>query len=142
MAYNKVIIVGNITRDVELKSFASGSFFTRFTVAVNRRYKDKDGNTCNKPSFIDVDAFGNQAEVIHKHFSKGKEILVEGRLETQEWEDRETGEKRSRITVVLESFAFTGNGGGKGGESQERQEEPKRWQKPSNNRYSGEDVPF
>lgn len=142
MSFNKVVIVGNITRDIELKSFKSGHSYTRFTVAVSRKHTGKDGNTIEETAFVDVDAFGKQAETIKSYFGKGKPILVEGRLKTDTWEDKNTGEKRSRLGVVLESFAFVG-GGEKTQKSGEATGNTRRDPTPPpNNTDVDEDIPF
>jgi single-strand DNA-binding protein len=118
MSFNKVVIMGNLTRDPEVRTLPSGNSVARLAVAVNRTYNDKDGNKKEEVTYVDVDAFGKQAEIIGKFFTKGKPILVEGRLKLDQWEDKTTGEKKSRLGVVLEGFSFVGgkNEGGSGGD--------------------------
>lgn len=103
MNFNKVIFGGRLTRDVELKSTVSGLAIARFAIASNFRSGDKE-----KTTFIDVMAFGKTADLIAKYFFKGKEILIEGRLENETWTDKQTGDKRSKLGVIAESFEFCG----------------------------------
>lgn len=109
-SFNKVILMGNLTRDPELRVTPKGTAVCQIGVAVNQSYKDKDGNAREETTFVDVDVFGRQAEVIAKYMSKGRPILVEGRLKLDSWESKE-GEKRSKLKVVLENFQFVGSRG-------------------------------
>lgn len=109
-SYNKVILAGNLTRDPELRSLPSGNAVLRMSIAVNRRYTGKDGEAREEVTYVDIDAFGKQAETIAKYCTKGSGILVEGRLRLDQWDDRTTGEKRSKLGVVLEGFTFIGGG--------------------------------
>ena len=107
-SFNKVILLGNLTRDPELRMTANQSPICKIGIAVSRTYKDREGNQREDTAFVDVDAFGRQAEVISQYFNKGKPILVEGRLHLDQWESP-TGEKRSKLKVILESFSFIGS---------------------------------
>lgn len=107
-SYNKVILVGNLTADPESRSFTNGNSVTEFTIAVNRRYQTADGEKKQEVTFIGAKAFGRMGEVIAKYFRKGKPILIEGRLSQDQWEDRETGAKRSKTYVIAEKFEFVG----------------------------------
>jgi single-strand DNA-binding protein len=109
-SFNKVILMGNLTRDPELRVTPKGTAVCQIGVAVNQSYKDKDGNAREETTFVDVDVFGRQAEVIAKYLTKGRPILVEGRLKLDSWETKE-GEKRSKLKVVLENFQFVGSRG-------------------------------
>jgi single-strand DNA-binding protein len=120
-SFNKVILMGNLTRDPELRVTPKGTAVCQIGVAVNQTYKDKEGNSREETTFVDVDAFGRQAEVIAKYLSKGRPILIEGRLKLDSWESKE-GDKRSKLKVVLENFQFVGgraegesSGGGSSG---------------------------
>ncbi|HLS27452.1 MAG TPA: single-stranded DNA-binding protein [Opitutales bacterium] len=116
--FNKVILMGNLTRDPELRVMPSGNSVCNFGLAVNRNFTDKDGNKREETTFVDIDAFGRQAEVISKYLAKGRAILLEGRLRFDRWETN-TGEKRSKLSVVLEQFQFVGgrdSGDGRGGD--------------------------
>lgn len=106
--FNKVILMGNLTRDPEMRVMPNGNSITKFGLAVNRNFTDKSGERRQEVLFVDVDCFGRQAEVINEHFHRGKAILVEGRLKLDQWETQ-GGEKRSKIGVVLESFGFVGS---------------------------------
>ena len=118
--FSKAIIVGNITRDPELRSTTSGAQVCGFSVAVNRNYKDSSGNNQESVSFIDCSAWGRAGEIIAQYAKKGSGILISGRLEQRSWEDKE-GQKRSRVEIVVEDFNFIGgnnsDGGSRGGSS-------------------------
>lgn len=112
--FSKAIIVGNMTRDPELRSTPSGAQVCSFSVAVNRNYKDSSGSQQESVSFIDCSAWGRAAEIIAQYAKKGSGILVSGRLEQRSWEDKE-GQKRSRVEIVVEDFNFVGGNAGEGG---------------------------
>ena len=113
--FSKVIIVGNITRDPELRSTPSGTQVCGFSVAVNRNYRDGSGEQKENVSFFDCSAWGKSGEIIAQYAKKGSGILVSGRLEQRSWEDKE-GQKRSRVEINVEDFNFIGGGnGGEGG---------------------------
>lgn len=117
--FNKVIIAGHLTRDPEVKYLSSGSAICNFSVAVSEKWKDKaSGEMKESTAFIDCDAWGKTAEIIGEHFAKGKPILVEGRLKQENWDDKETGKKRSKLKVTVDSFQFLGGGKGEGAPSQ------------------------
>lgn len=105
-SFNKVILIGNLTRDPELRVTANGNSICKLGLAVNRTYMTKDGERREETTFIDIDAFGKQAEVISKYMRKGRPLMVEGRLKLDQWEA--DGQKRSRLGVVLEGFQFLG----------------------------------
>ncbi|MAE19953.1 single-stranded DNA-binding protein [Candidatus Poribacteria bacterium] len=108
-SFNKVILMGNLTRDPELRSLPSGTTVVNFGLAVSERWKDKNtGEQREEVCFVDVDAFGRQGEVVSEYFSKGKPILVEGRLRFRQWET-DSGEKRSKLSVTLDRFSFVGS---------------------------------
>ena len=109
-SFNKVILAGNLTRDPEMKYTSKGTAVASFGLAVNRRWKSETGETREEVSFIDVDAFGKQAEVIAQYLKKGNPFLVEGRLKQDTWEDKNTHQKQSKLKVVLEGFSFLGTG--------------------------------
>ena len=114
-SFNKVILMGNLTRDPELRVTAGGLSICKMSLATNRVYQTRDGERKEEVTYVDIDAFGKQAETISKYMSKGRSILVEGRLKLDSWETPQ-GDKRSKVGVVLENFQFTG-GRGDGGES-------------------------
>src|ERR1051326_2246501 len=104
--FNKVILAGNLTRDPELRYTPKGTAIARIGMALNRTWKTETGETKEEVTFVDVDAFGRQAEVIAQYLKKGRPLLVEGRLKLDQWDDKQTGQKRSRLGVVLEGFQF------------------------------------
>lgn len=110
--FNKVILMGNLTRDPETKTTTSGQSVTNFSLAVNRTWKGADGQQNEDVSYIDCVAWGKTGEIITQYLGKGRAVLVSGRLDQRSWEDKETGGKRSKIEVVVEDFNFVGDGGG------------------------------
>jgi single-strand DNA-binding protein len=117
-SFNKVILVGNLTRDPELRYTPKGLAIAKLGLAVNRNWKSESGESKEEVTFVDIDAFGKQAETIGQYLKKGRPILIEGRLRLDQWDDKQTGQKRSRLGVVLESFQFldSGNRGEPGAE--------------------------
>ena len=109
-SFNKVILMGNLTRDPELRYTSSGTAIAKLGLAVNRVWRDTEGQQKEETTFVDVDAFGKQAETLGQYMQKGRPILVEGRLKLDQWEDKNTGQNRSRLGVVLERFSFIGGG--------------------------------
>lgn len=114
--YNKVLLMGNLTRDVELKYTPSNMAVANLGIAVNRKYKAADGELKEETTFVDCEAWAQTAENISKWFSKGKPIFVEGRLKLDQWQDKDGG-NRSKLKVVVENFQFVdskpdGEGGG------------------------------
>ena len=110
-SYNKVILIGNLTRDPELRYTPSGRAIAKLGLALNRSWKTDTGETREEVTFVDVDAFGRQAEVLGQYLRKGRPVMVEGRLKLDQWDDKQTGQKRSRLGVILESFQFLDSGG-------------------------------
>ena len=118
--FNKVILAGNLTRDPELRYTPKGTAVARITLAVNRTWKSESGENKEEVSFVDVDIWGRQAEVISQYMKKGRPLLVEGRLKQDTWEDKNTKQKQSKLKGVLESFSFIdSNRGDSGGGSAE-----------------------
>ena len=104
--YNRVILMGNLTRDPELRYTPNGSAVVSFSIAVNRRYKTDNENR-EETSFFDIVFFGKRAETLAEYMKKGRPLLVEGRLQQRRWETDE-GQKRSKVEVVGENFQFMG----------------------------------
>lgn len=131
---NKVMLMGNLTRDVEVRHTGSNTAVGNFGLAVNRKYKTKDGDQKEEVTFVDCEAWGRTAEVMGQYLAKGRPVLIEGRLKLDEWEDKKDGSKRSKLRVVVENFQFvdSGSGGGGGGAS------------TTDNRtdFKEEDIPF
>jgi len=160
MAYlNKVFLIGNLTRDPELRVTPKGTAICQFGIAVNRQFKDESGATRDETTFVDIEAWGKQGELVSKYLTKGSLAMVEGRLKLDQWEDKTSGQKRSKIKVVLDNVQFLstrgGAGGGGGGGASaapadgidqttpERHSPPPRGNtKPATQENLDEDVPF
>ncbi len=116
---NKVMLMGNLTRDPEIKYTPKGTAIANFGIAINRVFTPEGGERREEVTFIDLEAFGRTAEVIGEYFKKGRPIYVEGRLKLDQWDDKTSGKKMSKLRVVVESFEFLGGrdggGGGEGG---------------------------
>jgi single-strand DNA-binding protein len=104
--FNRVILAGNLTRDPELRYTPKGVAIAKITLAINRTWKTETGEAKEEVTFVDVDAFGRQAEVVGQYMKKGRPFLVEGRLKLDQWEDKNTHQKQSKLKVVLEGFSF------------------------------------
>jgi single-strand DNA-binding protein len=117
--FNKVILMGNLTRDVELRQTQSGMALAKFGMATNRKWS-QNGEQKESTCFVDLTAWGRQAEVLAQYVKKGSQLFVEGRLEYSTWEAKDGGGKRSKLEVVVENFQFIGAprgaSGGAGGE--------------------------
>src|SRR4029079_14769160 len=111
---NKVILIGNLGRDPEVRSTPSGQPVASFTLATNRKWKDKNGQRQEQTEWHNVVCWGRQAEVAGQYLTKGKRIYVEGRLQTRSWEDRQSGAKRDRTEIICENFQMLGGRGGGG----------------------------
>ena len=126
-SFNRVILMGNVTRDPELRYLASGSAVCELGMAMNRRYKDKDGNWVDEPTYVDVTLWARTAEIAGEYLSKGSPVLIEGHLKLDSWE--KDGKKNYKLKVVGDTMQLLGQrgqgGGGQGGgERAERQERP------------------
>lgn len=158
---NKVLLMGNLTRDPELRVTPKGTPICQFSLAINRQFKMESGESREEVIFVDIEAWGKQGETIAKYMTKGRPLYVEGRLKLDQWEDKNTKEKKSKMRVVLEQFQFLGDsrgggaggGGGSapagefdqtGGGSPERHAPPARsgGAKPASQENLDEDVPF
>lgn len=120
-SFNRVILVGNLTRDIEMRSTGGGLQIAKFGLAVNDRVKKGD-EWVDETMFIDITCFGRQAEIAEQYLSKGSPVLVEGRLKLNTWDDRDSGQKRSKHEVICDRFQMLGgkddrSGGGGGGSS-------------------------
>ena len=107
-SFNKVLLMGNLTRDPRVKHLPSSVIVTEFGLAASRRFRTAAGEDRDEATFVDCAAFGRQAEVISQFCRKGKPIFIEGRLKFDSWEDKQTGSRRSKLTVVVENFQFVG----------------------------------
>src|SRR4029077_11810743 len=108
MNLNKVQIAGRLTRDPEVRFTTSGTAISDISLAVSRFWKNDKGESQEETDFIDVTAFGRSAEIIEKHLHKGSPIFVEGRLKLDQWDDKKTGAKRSKLKVIAKSMQFVG----------------------------------
>lgn len=106
MSYNKVTIIGNLTRDPEVKFTAKGTAIANLSLAVNRTWRNDAGEKQEETTFVDCTAFGKTAEMAGQYFKKGKPMMIEGRLKTESWEDKQTQAKRSKLTVIIEQVIF------------------------------------
>jgi single-strand DNA-binding protein len=114
---NKVMLMGNLTRDPEIKYTPKGTAIASFGLAVNRVFTPEGGERREEVTFVDIEAYGKQAETIGEYCKKGKPLYIEGRLKLDSWDDKQTGQKRTKMKVILEGFQFLGTreGGGQGG---------------------------
>ncbi len=106
MYLNKAIIIGNLTRDPEIRALPSGMQVCSFSVATNRVWKDKDGNKKESADFHNIVVFGRQAETCNQYLKKGQSVLVEGRIQTRSWDDKTSGEKKYRTEIVADRVQF------------------------------------
>lgn len=133
-SFNKVFLMGNLTRDVELRHTSSNTAIGKFGLAVNRRYRTASGEQREDVLFIDCDAFGRTAEVMAQYLAKGRRVLIEGRLKLDQWEDKD-GNRRSAIRVTVESFQFVDSG-------QVEAKPGRRESGPAVEGVGNEDIPF
>ena len=115
-SFNKVILVGNLTRDPELRYTPKGTAIAKIGLAVNRVWRTETGEQKEEVTFVDVDVFGRTAENVGQYMRKGRPIMIEGRLRLDQWDDKQTGQKKSKLGVVAETVQFLGSPtGGEGG---------------------------
>jgi len=112
---NKVILIGNLGRDPEVRSTPSGQPVATFTLATNRKWKDKNGQRQEQTEWHTIVVWGRQAEIAGQYLTKGKQIYVEGRLQTRSWDDKNSGEKRYKTEIVCDTFQMLGQGQGQRG---------------------------
>lgn len=126
-SYNKVMLLGNCTRDPEVKYTPKGSAVTDLGLAINRYYTTDGGEKREETTFVDVTLWGRQAEIAGEYLKKGRPVFIEGRLQLDTWDDKQTGQKRSKLRVVGEAMQLLGSreggseGGGGGGRPSSRQ---------------------
>ena len=125
-SFNKVILVGNLTRDPELRYTPKGTAIAKIGLAVNRVWTNEAGEKKEEVTFVDVDVFGRTAENVGQYMRTGRPILIEGRLRLDQWDDKQTGQKKSKLGVVAETVQFLGSaqGGGEGGAPASRPARP------------------
>ena len=148
-SFNKVILMGNLTRDVELRHTNSGTPVTEIGLAVNEKRKDANGQLVEETTFVDITLWGRTAEICNEYLGKGSGVLIEGRLKLDQWDDKQTGKKRSKLGVVLDRFEFIdsrGEGGGGGDFSSESSSPSSGGAAPAQGGGDGfaedDDVPF
>jgi single-strand DNA-binding protein len=151
---NKVLLMGNITRDIEMRQFPSGGSIGKFTIAVNERYKDRNEQWQERANFIDCEVFGRKAEVMAQYLGKGKPVFIEGKLRLDKWEDKQSGENRSKLKVVVDDFQFVDSKGGAGGgggpsggsdyssSNDDRSYDPGPQSSPAYESLGDDDIPF
>jgi len=131
---NKVQLMGNIIRDPEVRYTPKGTAVTDIGLAINRNYSTDDGERREETTFVDITFWGRQAEVIGEYMKKGRPLYVEGRLQLDQWEDKNSGQQRSRLKVIGDNFQFLGGrGGGGGGQGYGGQQGGGGYQQPQQN---------
>jgi single-strand DNA-binding protein len=156
---NKVILLGNLGKDPEVKYTPSGMAIARFTLATNERFKDKEGNWQDKTEWHNLVAFQRTAEIVGEYLKKGRTVYVEGRLQSSSWEDKETGQKKYKTEIIVNDLVLIGGGqreggeggggysGGRGGAKgannfDQRAPEHEEAQAQSGSEITDEDIPF
>lgn len=132
-SFNKVTLIGTLTRDVELKFTPKGTAVGKFSLAINRKWKTDSGEEREEVTYVECDSFGRQAENIAKFVGKGQSIFIEGRLKLDQWDDKQTGQKRSKLGVLVESCQFI--------DFRKRKEEGEDSGAPRRERPTQEDLP-
>lgn len=142
--FNKVTLMGNLTRDPETRTTPGGQSVTSFSLAVNRSWRGADGQQQESVSYIDCTAWGKAGEIITQYMSKGRALLVHGRLDQRTWDDKESGQKRSKVEVVVEDFNFVdgGQGGGDGGSAPRQSSNASTSKKPAPAAADADDQPI
>ena len=138
-SFNKVILMGNLTRDPEVRTTPSGLKIAKFGLAVNRKYRTRDNEQKEEVTFVDIDAFGPQAETLERYCEKGSPLLVEGRLRLDQWQTS-NGDKRSKLCVVLENFQLMG--GRSASPGGDESSDPKPQASPDTSLKGDDEVPF
>ena len=122
--FNKVMLMGHLTREVEMRFTPGGTGCANFGIAVSRKFKDaKTNEQKEEVMFADCECWGKQAEVLNEYVGKGSALFIEGRLKLDQWEDKASGQKRSKLKVVVENFQFVGAKGGKAAKPTSQREE-------------------
>lgn len=132
---NKVMLIGNLTRDPELRHTPKGTAVSEISMAINRVWNNDQGQKQEETTFVEVTLWGRQAELAQQYLVKGRPVYIEGRLQLDSWDDKETGKKRSKLRVIGENMQFLSSGtGGGGGNSSER---PQQSSSPAPQQRSG-----
>lgn len=146
-SFNKVILLGNLTRDPEVRYTPKGTAVTELGMAVNRVYTAENGEKREETTFVDVTLWGRTAEIAGEYLKKGRPVFIEGRLQLDTWDDKQSGQKRSKLKVVGEGLQLLGSrpgGGGGGGddESGSRASKPAPPPKPAASEPDDDEIPF
>jgi len=148
-SYNRVVLLGNCTRDPEVKYTPKGTAVTELGLAVNRYYSTDGGEKREETTFVDVTLWGRPAEIAGEYIKKGRPVMIEGRLQLDTWDDKQTGQKRSKLKVIGENLQLLGSRdggeGGGGGDSASRSSgagKPAAKAAPSSEEPSDDDIPF
>ncbi len=139
---NKVFLMGNLTRDIELKHTPSDQAVATIGLAMNRRFRTREGENREETTFVDCEAWGRTAEVMSQYLTKGRPVFIEGRLKLDQWEDKETGKNRSKLKVVIESFEFVDSKGSGGGRAETAGAGAGRSGGPEHEPIDEKDIPF
>lgn len=155
MYLNKAFVIGNLTRDPELKALPSGMKVCSFSVATNRVWKDKNGAKQEAADYHNIVVFGRQAETVAQYMRKGSQVMVEGRMQTRSWDDQASGTKKYRTEVIADRVQFGSNGAGKSGGSYDQSAQTKSPSSPNETndneldtieypeeQINAEDIPF
>ena len=143
-SFNKVILMGNLTRDPQMKFLPSQTPVAEFGLATNRHFKTQSGEEKDEVTFVDCAAFGKQAEVINQWCRKGKQLFIEGRLKFDTWDDKNGGGKRSKLSVIVENFQFVGGREHNQNSPAPRRERPTQSELPLSDKpqFADADIPF
>lgn len=139
---NKVMLMGHMTRDCEVRVSQSGMQIGKFGLAINRRVPTKDGGGKEETCFVDCTSFGKTAELISEYVKKGDPLFVEGRLHLNEWVDRETNAKRTKLEVVVENMQFVSTRGGKEKAAAPKAKAPPKQPEAEAEEPNFDDIPF
>jgi single-strand DNA-binding protein len=143
-SFNKVLLMGNLTRDPQVKHLPSNTVVAEFGLATSRRYRTASGEDREETTFVDCAAFGRQAAVISQFCRKGKPLFIEGRLKFDSWDDKQSGAKRSKLSVVIENFQFIGGRDGASGPGSTGADvfgNDRPWKAPANQPSTSTDAP-
>ena len=137
MAFNKVVLLGNLTADPELRTTTGGQNVASFTIAISRTWNNAQGEKQEETSFINCTAWGRTGETIAKYVQKGRQLLVSGRLQQRTWQDKDTGKNRSALDVVVEEFNFVADG-----QKANAKYQPEDTAQPEDDEVDLSDIPF
>lgn len=141
---NKVILVGNLGRDPEMRALPSGQQVANFSLATSRRYKDRDGNRKDETEWHNIVVYGKQAEIAGQYLTKGKMVFVEGRIQTRSWDDKESGKKQYKTEIICDNFQMLGSkgDGGGGGQRDSGASAPAGGGHDGGGDFQDDDIPF